>query len=403
MKKIPYPKWHDEARALRDQGVSRQQIAVRLGITQQTLSHILADKWRSYLLMNRSGKRPRKIANFEDLTGLEFVPVDVARGQFLDVKDFNTEGEMADRLRQFESISKVEDGRRWIGHRIVCCKCGKTEDYYPINSSISPRFAERQFKREGWIVGASPRNDICPDDAKPMRSKKENQMITEVASGKLTEELGPIGTKLVESLNQGVEANPPATFLGNRMAAPVRVEAVAPAPKIPVVAPPVPAAPVAAEPARSMDKADKRIIFTKLNDVYQDEEHGYSADWTDAKVAADLGVPVEWVAEIRELDFGPEFNAVAQTKAMEELASLQGKIDRSIAIVEAKFQRMEGLDQKIDAAIKDAKASNDRLEELLRNLNASDAQISNIVREFNSYVDEYKKIRQSMPLKPSAK
>ena len=56
-----------------------------------------------------------------------------------------------------------------------------------------------------------------------------------------------------------------------------------------------------------MSRSDRRIIFAKLEEVYQDEEIGYRNPWTDVTVARDLGshIPVAWVAQVREENFGP--------------------------------------------------------------------------------------------------
>lgn len=62
----------------------------------------------------------------------------------------------------------------------------------------------------------------------------------------------------------------------------------------------------AAEPPRAPSPDDKQIIFEKLRDVYAGGRAGYSGDWTDKRVAEDLGVPWAWVSEVREFAFGPE-------------------------------------------------------------------------------------------------
>lgn len=67
---------------------------------------------------------------------------------------------------------------------------------------------------------------------------------------------------------------------------------------------PVPAVPPKAEPPRQMTREDRQIIHAKLSDVY--DKGSYVTPWTDARVAADLGVPRAWVSEIRDLMFGPE-------------------------------------------------------------------------------------------------
>jgi hypothetical protein len=58
-----------------------------------------------------------------------------------------------------------------------------------------------------------------------------------------------------------------------------------------------------------MSRDDRRIIFARLNDVYVNERTGYSEQWTDKRVAEDLGVPRAWVSEVRDRDFGPDHNA----------------------------------------------------------------------------------------------
>lgn len=55
-------------------------------------------------------------------------------------------------------------------------------------------------------------------------------------------------------------------------------------------------------------KQDKRVIISKLEEVYEDEERGYRRGWNDAKVAKDLGVEQEWVELVRAAIFGPAFS-----------------------------------------------------------------------------------------------
>lgn len=55
---------------------------------------------------------------------------------------------------------------------------------------------------------------------------------------------------------------------------------------------------------RAMDPDDRRLIFTKLNDVWAGKDVGYVVPWTDQAVAKDLGVPFGWVAEVRSQFFG---------------------------------------------------------------------------------------------------
>lgn len=56
-----------------------------------------------------------------------------------------------------------------------------------------------------------------------------------------------------------------------------------------------------------LSRSDRRIIFAKLEEVYESEETGYRVPWTDQAVARDLGshIPVGWVSQVREENFGP--------------------------------------------------------------------------------------------------
>jgi hypothetical protein len=74
-----------------------------------------------------------------------------------------------------------------------------------------------------------------------------------------------------------------------------------------------------------LTKENRRVILAKLEDVYVDEQTGYSAGWTDAKVASDLGVPRAWVTSLRSENFGPEGNEeikVALAEAKELMAAI---------------------------------------------------------------------------------
>lgn len=86
----------------------------------------------------------------------------------------------------------------------------------------------------------------------------------------------------------------------------------------------------AAEAPKEMTRDDRRIVFAKLNDVYLGEHEGYSAGWTDAKVADDLGVPRAWIATIREENFGPVRENEASVALRAELKRLQEAHDSII-------------------------------------------------------------------------
>jgi hypothetical protein len=63
-----------------------------------------------------------------------------------------------------------------------------------------------------------------------------------------------------------------------------------------------------AEVLNPISRDDRRLIFEKLRDVYANETTGYKDDWTDEKVATDLGASRAWISKIREENFGPDIN-----------------------------------------------------------------------------------------------
>lgn len=75
------------------------------------------------------------------------------------------------------------------------------------------------------------------------------------------------------------------------------------------------------EPPKEMTREDRRIIFAQLNEIYIGEDKGYSAGWTDQRVATHLGVPRAWVASIRDENFGP-------LRENETSTALRGELDK---------------------------------------------------------------------------
>ena len=86
-----------------------------------------------------------------------------------------------------------------------------------------------------------------------------------------------------------------------------------------------------AEKPREMSREEKRIIFERLNMVYVSEKVGYSEDWSDEKVAADVKAPRAWVSAVREEMFGPDINeksVTALNEAREVLTELSPVIQQ---------------------------------------------------------------------------
>lgn len=157
--------------------------------------------------------------------------------------------------RSFErALIKLPGAPNQSGYQVTCSKCGTIEKISGGNQflKIPPELIAAKFRDKGWSVASHGAKDICPScqerAKRPKNEDKEGNVV---------------------SINK-----PPVA--------------------------------VAAEAPRVMSKEDGRVIFAKISDVYLDESKGYSAGWTDKRVAEDLGVPSAWVREVREQWFGKE-------------------------------------------------------------------------------------------------
>lgn len=177
--------------------------------------------------------------------------------------------------------------------RIVCSECDAV-GYYAFQTGHKrrpPIAAVQYFQNKDWVVGSSPRKDLCPVHAKLSRRK-------------------------------GTKAMPDAT------------------------------APAAEKP-REMTREDRRIINDKLDEVYGNG--AYKTPWTDSAVARDLGVPRDWVAQVRDQFFGdagtnPLFDEYLAAKAGIEqvMAAVLASQDLAIKQFEACTKELAELRKKLD-------------------------------------------------------
>lgn len=157
--------------------------------------------------------------------------------------------------RTFEPTKVHHEGKVREAYRLTCSSDGVVSPPVIRNGSLksyTPEVIARAFERKGWVVGKRPGSDLCPacvsrEDERRRRVRVLKEIVTEV---------------------EKKVSNPmPET--------------------------------------RVMTRADRRIINSKLDEVYADEAKGYKAPWSDKRVAADLGCPIEWVARIRDEMYGP--------------------------------------------------------------------------------------------------
>lgn len=188
----------------------------------------------------------------------------------------------------FAECSMQRGDKRVRGREITCCRC-PTKAAVPMaamNNGFSTQkvlngreqqIIQRKFEGQGWFVGGSASQHRCPTCRSIERTAKH------------LKHLKPVTPK-----EKPVMQNSTLTAL----------------------------AAVRAPPPPEMSRADRRLIFERLNDVYADEKVGYSGEWTDKRVAEDMGVPLAWVRTVREENFGPEGNA-----------DLAGKLAAAMAII----------------------------------------------------------------------
>lgn len=106
----------------------------------------------------------------------------------------------------------------------------------------------------------------------------------------------------------------------------------------------------AAAAPREMQVGDRRRITARLTEVYGD--NAYTGDMTDTKLAAELAVPVAWVATVRVEGFGDgETNEAALKEAREnrrllhelsrDFKAAQARVDTALASL-AEAERLYG-------------------------------------------------------------
>lgn len=224
--------------------------------------------------------------------------------------------------RHFIETPVREDGQSVMRYRLVCgsCGCGESLGRQNFGPERAATALPKKFEERGWHVGKrhDGRDDRCPS-----------------------------------CVNREQEVR-------RRRPTPIPSEETTPVPQTPTTVAPTSSQklePTMADKPREASRDERRLILAKLNDVYIDESAGYSAGWTDARVAQDLGVPRAWVSPIREENFGPgtsdevektltEARAVAAEaatfrQAMDELTARGAEILKRAEAVERAARRIE--------------------------------------------------------------
>ncbi|NTJ46534.1 hypothetical protein G6K93_05840 [Agrobacterium rhizogenes] len=187
--------------------------------------------------------------------------------------------------RAFPEVSITAGGQQVKAMKIGCSEC-EAVGYFAFQSGHKrrpPIAAVQHFQNKDWVVGSTPRKDLCPVHAKLSRRK---------------------GTKAM-------------------------ADATAPA----------------AEKPRELSLDDRRIVFDKINGVYGNGS--YIAPWTDGAVAKDLGVPRDWIAQVREQFFGPAGSNPLFDEYLAAKADIEQSMLAVVALQDAAIKRFESCTKEL--------------------------------------------------------
>lgn len=151
--------------------------------------------------------------------------------------------------------------------RLTCRKCGVSDSISirAVGGLLPPTVISKKMEQKGWTVGANEQWDMCPG-----------------------------------CTNKAKDKNPTMLKVVDHVAADATSE----------------------QKPREMSRDERRIIFAKLNEVYLDEGRGYEGEWSDHRVATDLGVPRKWVEDIRVEMFGDAGTNAEMSEFFEQAKTL---------------------------------------------------------------------------------
>lgn len=422
-----YPSWYEDARRRRDEGATVNQIADEFGIGKSTASMITSSSWKVYLLMWSSSSKDRSLGKFRPLVDqylFEARPEDPPSKVMLSKKERYEkakayearygqahQGAEVAKLREFKPVSKMHEGKVLKGARIECSKCDASQEYFNYQGTVSEEHLPKEFARRGWLVGKNERTDQCPSclaklrgpkTVKPEPKKEPVPMLNTAVKAEATK---PVLTTAPPNVPSEIRMDKPTPIVQPQMQveqalpklAEKKGEAGATAPYLSDYEHGM------QDATRQLDKTMRRLIFAKLNEVYGEDM--YLEDWTDQKVADDLVVPVEWIAEVRDADFGPNLNAALKVQAAQSklkgLTELAEKVERQITLVEKKLETLQSLDVKVASMFNGIAEQVERFDELTKSLEIEDRHIKTLLANFDVDVEGFRKMFAELKAKPS--
>lgn len=234
--------------------------------------------------------------------------------------------------RVFVRTTIKEDGKPPLpAFKLTCAKCGAT-DTLPLGSKSNgypTPLVQQKMRHRGWEIGNRASADFCPDCVAGKHKKQDK--------------------------SDKKQENNVVTF-------------------------------VKAEEPPTMSREDRRLIFAKIDEVYLDENTGYSDGWADQRVADDLGVPVGWVRSIRAENFGEERNNAAIAKHLDEVKDVLAK---------AKKLHLDAKDEIKSMSTQVEKASG-ILKQITENIGKMQKEINAINHEINRQDSKISEVWKSL-------
>jgi hypothetical protein len=217
---------------------------------------------------------------------------------------------------------RTDAGLIHYGLRIFCSACSHWEVQplpHGLKNTCPQSLADKVFRRKGWYVGNGRKHDVCPHCVERERVSRLSRMMSG-AKPTLKPDETLSSPKIITLAAYKPAEQPKEKTLSDGMTD-MRSQ---PDPK--------PAPPgVAVEPPREMSRDDRRVVFSKLDEVYIDESKGYDNGWSDHRVAIDLGVPRAWVTTIREEMFGPDKSNAEARELVQEAKALVAEMRAFVA------------------------------------------------------------------------
>lgn len=175
-------------------------------------------------------------------------------------------------------------------------------------------YVEKKFRQLGWLTGSTRKRDLCQSCSAERTTKPRREKIAAMA-------IQCVKPQTIEMESVVVEPN--------------KTSATA------LITP------------RQMTIADRRKINEKLSEVYMAD--AYMSDWSDERLSREINVPRAWVAEIRELLYGPAVNEhtiearQAVKAALDKMALIEKAIEGLIDELGKTKEVVKAAAKKVDA------------------------------------------------------